>query len=153
MNQIKVSIIIPIYNVEEYLEECLVSALKQTLKEIEIICVNDGTPDRSMDIVNRYAKEDERIVIVEKENGGLSSARNAGLAVAKGEYVYFLDSDDYILEQTMEVLYGEASQNQLDNIYFDAESFFETEDLKEEMAVYVDYYVRKADYSDRKSVV
>ncbi|MBQ2801072.1 MAG: glycosyltransferase [Lachnospiraceae bacterium] len=147
MNQIKVSIIIPIYNVEEYLEECLVSAVNQTLKEIEIICVNDGTPDNSMSIVNRYAKDDSRIVIVEKENGGLSSARNAGIAVAKGEYVYFLDSDDYILEQTMEVLYEEASKYELDNIYFDAESFFETEDLKEEMAVYVDYYVRKADYS------
>lgn len=147
MNQQKVSIVIPIYNVEEYLEECLVSALKQTLKEIEIICVNDGTLDNSMDIVNKYAKEDERIVIVEKENGGLSSARNAGLAVAKGEYVYFLDSDDYILENTMEVLYEEASKYNLDNIYFDAESFFETEDLKEEMAVYVDYYTRKEDYS------
>lgn len=147
MNQIKVSIIIPIYNVEEYLEECLVSALTQTLKEIEIICVNDGTLDSSMDIVNRYAKEDGRIVIVEKENGGLSSARNAGIEVAKGEYVHFLDSDDYILKQTMEVLYEEASKNKLDNIYFDAESFFETDDLKEEMSAYVDYYVRKGDYS------
>ena len=147
MNNIKVSIIIPIYNVEEYLEECLVSALKQTLKEIEIICVNDGTPDASMDIVNKYAKTDDRIIIVEKENGGLSSARNAGMEVAKGEYVYFLDSDDYILEETMEVLYQEASADNLDNIYFDAESFFESEDLKEEMSVYVDYYVRKADYS------
>lgn len=147
MNQIKVSIIIPIYNVEEYLEECLLSALKQTLKEIEIICVNDGTPDNSMDIVNKYAKEDSRIVIVEKENGGLSSARNAGMEAAKGEYVYFLDSDDYILEDAMEVLYEQAHDNDLDDIYFDAESFFESEDLKEEMSVYVDYYVRKADYS------
>lgn len=147
MSQIKVSIIIPIYNVEEYLEECLVSALNQTLKEIEIICVNDGTPDNSMNIVNKYAKEDARIVIVEKENGGLSSARNAGMAAAKGEYVYFLDSDDYILENSMEVLYEQAHDNNLDDIYFDAQSFFESEDLKEEMAVYVDYYVRKADYS------
>lgn len=147
MDQIKVSIIIPIYNVEEYLEECLLSALKQTLKEIEIICVNDGTPDNSMNIVKKYAKEDPRIVIVEKENGGLSSARNAGMAAAKGEYVYFLDSDDYILENAMEVLYEQAHHNNLDDIYFDAESFFESEELKEEMSVYVDYYVRKADYS------
>lgn len=147
MNQIKVSIIIPIYNVEEYLEECLVSALRQTLKEIEIICVNDGTPDASMDIVKKYAKQDKRILIVEKENGGLSSARNAGLEAASGEYVYFLDSDDYILENTLEILYKEASKENLDNIYFDAESFFESEDLKEEMAVYVDYYARKEDYS------
>ena len=126
MDQIKVSIIIPIYNVEEYLEECLKSAVNQSLQEIEIICVNDGTPDNSMDIVKRYAAADHRIVIVEKENGGLSSARNAGLQAAKGEYVYFLDSDDYILENAMEVLYGQASKDALDNIYFDAESFFET---------------------------
>ncbi|MDE5864183.1 MAG: glycosyltransferase, partial [Lachnospiraceae bacterium] len=69
---IRVSVIIPIYNVEKYIEECLLSAMRQTLKEIEIICVNDGTRDDSMQIVRRYAEEDERIVIIDKENGGLS---------------------------------------------------------------------------------
>ena len=90
----KVSVIIPIYNVEDYIEECLVSVLNQTLKEIEIICVDDGTKDSSMEIVERYAKEDDRIVIIHRENGGLSAARNTGLEAATGEYVYFLDSDD-----------------------------------------------------------
>lgn len=147
MQDIKVSVIIPIYDVEEYLEECLVSALNQTLKEIEIICVNDGTPDNSMNIVNKYS-EDTRIVIVNKENGGLSSARNAGLEVAKGEYIYFLDSDDYIAPETLEELYNDAKGNDLDIIFFDAESFYESEKLKKEQAFYADYYIREPIYGD-----
>ena len=137
-----VSVIIPIYNVEAYIEECLVSVLKQTLKDIEIICVNDGTPDNSMDIVKKYAENDDRIVIVNKENGGLSSARNAGLKVATGEYVYFLDSDDYILENTLEKLCSVAKKNNLDSIFFDADSFFENEELQETKKSYVEYYHR-----------
>ena len=145
---LKVSIIIPIYNVEEYLEECLVSAINQSLKEIEIICVNDGTLDHSMDIVNKYAETDRRIVIVEKENGGLSSARNAGMDVAKGEYIYFLDSDDYLVENAMEFLYHQASQNRLDDIFFSAQSFFESEEVKEKNKFYIDYYTRAQEYKD-----
>ncbi len=147
MSEIKVSVIIPIYNVEEYLEECLVSAINQTLKEIEIVCVNDGTPDNSMDIVKKY-QDDERIVVVNKENGGLSSARNAGLAVAKGEYVYFLDSDDYILQECLENLYVDAKKNDLDIIYFDAESFYESKKLEREQAFYSNYYIREPKYED-----
>lgn len=144
----KVSVIIPIYSVEKYIEECLVSVLEQTLKDIEIICVNDGTPDNSMDIVEKYAKQDERIVIVNKENGGLSSARNAGLKVATGEYVYFLDSDDYILENTLERLCNVAEENNLESIFFDADSFFEEEKLMEEKKSYVEYYHRDNACSD-----
>lgn len=143
-----VSVVIPIYNVEEYIEECLVSVLNQTLKNIEIICVNDGTPDNSMEIVERYAKEDERIIIINKENGGLSSARNAGLQAATGEYVYFMDSDDYILNDTLEVLYNEAQENNLDTIYFDADSFFETKELEERHQSYITYYHRTGNYCD-----
>lgn len=145
---VKVSVVIPIYNVEEYIEECLLSALNQTLKEIEIICVNDGTPDNSMKIIEKYAKTDKRIVIVNKENGGLSSARNAGLRVATGEYVYFMDSDDYILNDALEVLYDEAEKNNLDTIYFDADSFFETKELEERHQSYIEYYHRAAKYND-----
>lgn len=147
MSEIKVSVIIPIYNVEEFLEECLVSAINQTLKEIEIICVNDGTPDNSMTIVEKY-KDDERIVVVNKENGGLSSARNAGFAVAKGEYVYFLDSDDYIVPECLENLYNDAKEKDLDIIFFDAESFFESKKLEREQAFYSNYYIRKPKYED-----
>lgn len=139
---IKVSVIIPIYNVEAYIEECLLSAMHQTLQEIEIICVNDGTKDDSMEIVERYAKEDDRIHVIHKENGGLSSARNVGIQNANGEYVYFLDSDDYIAENMLEVLYEEVVKNNLDNIYFDAESFFENDELAVVHKHYRDYYRR-----------
>lgn len=102
----KVTIIIPVYNVEKYLEKCLNSVICQTLKDIEIICVNDGSTDNSQQILKEYAQKDERIKIVDKKNGGLSSARNAGLDAATGEYCYFLDSDDWIELNTLEKLYG-----------------------------------------------
>lgn len=145
---IKVSVIIPIYNVEKYIEECLLSAMRQTLAEIEIICVNDGTKDDSMRIVRKYADEDCRIIIVEKENGGLSSARNAGVKVAKGEYLYFLDSDDYIAENMLETLYEECCRNRLDNIYFDAESFYESPELEVQYKHYKDYYRRPSMFEE-----
>lgn len=138
----KVSVIIPIYNVEAYIEECLTSAIRQTLQEIEVICVDDGSPDGSMEIVERYAKNDERIRIIRKENGGLSSARNAGLLAATGEYVYFLDSDDYIADDMLMTLYTEAKEQDLDNIYFDAEAFYESEELEKKYPIYKDYYRR-----------
>ena len=139
---IKVSVIIPIYNVENYIEECLQSAMRQTLSEIEIICVNDGTKDCSMDIVEKYAQTDSRIVIVHKENGGLSSARNMGIEHAVGEYLYFLDSDDYITDNMLETLYAEVKKHQLDNIYFDAEAFYENEEVERKNRHYRDYYRR-----------
>ena len=91
-----VSIIMPSLNVVSYIEECLQSAINQTLKDIEIVCVNDGSTDKSLNILKKYAKKDNRIVIIDKENGGLSSSRNRGLEKATGEYVLFLDSDDYL---------------------------------------------------------
>lgn len=92
----KVSVIIPVYNVEEYLRECLDSVVNQTLQDIEIICVNDGSPDNSLAILEEYAKKDERIRIINKENGGVSSARNIGIRVANSNYLIFVDSDDTI---------------------------------------------------------
>lgn len=95
MNQ--VSVIIPIYNVEQYLEKCLESVINQTYKDLEIICVNDCSPDNSAEILKKYAERDDRIILVNREkNGGLSAARNSGLEIATGEYIYFLDSDDWI---------------------------------------------------------
>ncbi len=142
----KVSIVIPIYNVEPYLEECLASAIGQTLKEIEVICVNDGSTDNSMDIVRKYAKNDSRICIVEKENGGLSSARNAGMDAAKGEYILFLDSDDWILPETLEEIYEIAVKNDLDNVYFNAAVFYDSDIIKETESGYSNYYKRKGIY-------
>lgn len=149
--EIKVTVIIPIYNVENYIEECLVSVINQTLKEIEIICINDGTKDNSMKVVEEYAKNDERILILDKENGGLSSARNAGLRAARGEYVYFIDSDDYVELNMLEILYKEVIDNNLDNIYFDATSFFETEELARQQENYIDYYRRESIYTEVKT--
>lgn len=145
---IKVSVVIPVYNVEQYIEESLVSTIKQTLKDIEIICVNDGTKDDSMRIVHQYAKGDERIIIIDKENGGPSSARNAGIRRAQGEYIYFLDGDDYIAENMLEVLYDECCKNELDSIYFDAESFFESKELEIQHKHYKDYYRRPSMFED-----
>ncbi len=93
----KLSVIIPVYNVENYLKRCLDSVINQTYKDLEIIVVNDGSTDSSLEIMFReYAEEDKRIKIVNKENGGLSSSRNAGLDVATGEVVAFLDSDNWL---------------------------------------------------------
>lgn len=99
-----VSVIVPVYNVEEELRRCLDSVLVQSLDCIEIICVNDGSTDSSGEILDRYARVDNRIVIINKENGGLSSARNAALPYVKGSYIYFLDSDDWIESDTLEQL-------------------------------------------------
>ncbi len=92
----KVSVIIPVYNVEKYLRECLDSVVKQTLKEIEIICVDDGSTDKSLEILKEYAKKDNRITVITQKNLHAGVARNAGLTVARGEYVHFLDSDDWV---------------------------------------------------------
>ena len=111
-NIIKVSVIIPVYNVEEYIEECVESVVNQTLKEIEIIIVNDGTLDNSMKKIERFLS-DKRIIVINKGNGGLSSARNAGLEIAKGEYISFVDSDDFIDEMLLEKLYKNAENNDI----------------------------------------
>ena len=100
----KISVIIPVYNVEDYLNKCLDSIINQTFKDIEIICVNDGSKDNSLQIVKEYAQKDNRIKIVDKENGGLSSARNAGLEVATSEWISFIDSDDWLDIDTFEKL-------------------------------------------------
>ena len=89
-----VSVIVPIYNVENYLKKCIDSILCQTYSNLEIILVNDGSTDNSLEICNSY--KDDRIIILNKENGGLSSARNSGLEVMTGEYIFFLDSDDWM---------------------------------------------------------
>ena len=100
----KVSVIIPVYNVEEYLQECLDSVVNQTLKEIEIICVDDGSTDNSLEILKEYAQKDNRITVIMQENLHAGVARNAGLSQAKGEYVHFLDSDDWVDKNTYEEL-------------------------------------------------
>lgn len=113
-SQIKISVIIPVYNVEKYLDKCILSVLKQTLKNIEIILVNDGSTDSSAEIIKKYSNKYDNIKVVTKENGGLSSARNAGLAIAEGKYITFLDSDDYITKNYLKNLYDAAERNNSD---------------------------------------
>lgn len=124
----KFSIIIPIYNVENYLSRCLESVINQTLIDIEIICVNDGSYDGSDEIIKQYAKIDDRVKIVEKKNGGLSSARNAGMNIAQGDYICFLDSDDYYERNLCERLYKEVLEHNPDIIAFGANIFPLTKD-------------------------
>ena len=93
---VKVSIIIPVYNVERYLEECMESVLGQTLKEIEIICVNDGSSDGSPGILKEYARRDKRVILIDQENRGYGYAMNRGIERASGEYIGIVEPDDYV---------------------------------------------------------
>lgn len=120
----KVSVIIPVYNTEKYLAECLESCLCQTYRDAEFICVNDGTTDGSVKIIEEYALKDSRVKLINKENGGLSSARNAGLREAKGEWIIFLDSDDKLREDACEKVNAYLSADDSpDILIFWAETF------------------------------
>lgn len=110
----KISVIVPVYNVQQYLEKCVRSLIEQTYKEIEIILVDDGSTDRSGVLCDEMAEMDERICVIHKKNGGLSSARNTGIDYAKGEYLYFVDSDDYIAKDTLKKLYDKIKQEKAD---------------------------------------
>ena len=115
----KVSVIVPVYNVEKYLSRCLTSLINQTLDDIEIILVNDGSTDRSEEIIKEYKRANKNIIYVTKENGGLSSARNFGLVYATGEYVAFLDSDDYVDRNIYKRMYEKARENNSDYVECD----------------------------------
>ena len=114
----KVSIIVPVYNTEPWLRECMDSLVNQTLKEIEIICVDDGSPDNCGKILDEYAKKDTRIIVIHQKNQGVSAARNAGLDVASGEYITFVDSDDYVDLNTYEKMYNLAKKDEIDILQF-----------------------------------
>lgn len=146
MKQPKVSVVVPIYNVEPYLVMCLESLLNQTLKEIEIILVDDGSPDNCPQICDEYAQRDSRIKVIHKKNAGLGMARNSGIEIATGKYIAFLDSDDYVDSNMYEILYNkiETSHSELvfcnnrknlghnkfiDIIEFDKERCFEGNDI------------------------
>ena len=113
-----VSVIVPVYNVERYLEECLDSIINQTLKDIEVICIDDGSTDNSLSILKRYAVKDKRIVILQQENQGAGVARNIGMSVAKGKYLSFLDGDDFFVESLLEDAVLQAEKEQSDIVIF-----------------------------------
>ena len=143
----KVSVIIPVYNVELYIAECLDSVVNQTIMDIEIIVINDCSEDNSWKIVEEYANKDSRFVLEEnKVNKGLSETRNIGLKLAKGDYIYMLDSDDCICPNALEKLYIIATQRDVDGVFFDAKLLFENEKLREKKVGYL--CERKGTYPD-----
>ena len=126
----KVSVIVPVYNVEKYLDKCLDSLVNQTLEDIEIIVVNDGTKDNSQSIIDKYKKKySKKIKSYIKENGGLSSARNYGLKYAKGNYIAFVDSDDYVDLKMFERMYSEAKNNKFDIVVCDTINVYEEKEV------------------------
>ena len=118
-----ISIIIPVYNVEKYLRECLDSVLSQSCSEYEVICVNDGSTDGSLTILKEYAKKIDKIQIIDQKNNGLSGARNAGINEANGDYNLLLDSDDWIEQNTIEILKKHIDGQ--DVLCFNGRRFFE----------------------------
>lgn len=124
-----ISVIVPVYKVEKYLTSCVTSLMAQSYRNLEIILVDDGSPDRSGDLCDTLAAQDERIVVIHKPNGGLSDARNAGIETAKGDYLFFLDSDDTIHEETLEILWKNLKENQVDISVCSYLAYFEGEDI------------------------
>jgi len=150
-----ISVIVPIYNVEKYLSKCIDSILNQTYKNLEIILVDDGSPDNCPAICDEYAEKDSRIIVVHKENGGLSDARNEGLKIAKGEYFYFVDSDDLLPVKSIETVYSLATDNNaqmviagFERFYDDGEVFFSTDSEGEYIKIMNRQEVMKDFYRD-----
>ncbi len=124
MLMVKVSVVIPVYNVEDFLAECLDSITSQTLKDIEIICVNDGSKDKSLDILNGYASKDNRITVIDQENGGHAVATNRGMDLATGKYLFLMDSDDILDLTALEKTFELAEQKQVDFVIFQAINYY-----------------------------
>lgn len=127
----KVSVIVPVYNVENYLEKCLESLAHQTLKDIEIIVVNDGSPDNSQEIIDKYAKKYPTIKSFIKDNGGVSDARNFGIKKAQGKYLAFVDGDDYVAYDMYEKMYQKAESGNFDIVVCDLNYVYEDDRIME----------------------
>jgi glycosyltransferase involved in cell wall biosynthesis len=143
-----VSVIIPVYNIENYLPACLDDILFQTLEDIEVICINDGSTDRSTAVLEAYSRRDKRLVVLQQQNNGQSAARNAGIALARGKYIYFMDGDDLLDRNALKPLFESANSNDMDIICFNGTAFFETEALRKAHGHYSTYYPRNATYPE-----
>lgn len=126
-NESLVSVIVPIYKVEQYIRQCVESIIKQTYHKLEIILVDDGSPDNCGTICDGYAKKDERIQVIHQKNGGLSAARNAGLDIAKGDYIFFVDSDDWISNDTIQKMLAKYEETNADLVLCDICPFYEAD--------------------------
>ena len=127
---VKISVIIPIYNSEKYLSECLESIINQTFKDIEIICINDGSKDKSEKIIKQYAEKDKRIILLNKKNEGAGPARDKGVEISKGEYLSFIDSDDFFHFRTLEIAYNNIKKFNSDVLRFQYFQFKNKNKLK-----------------------
>ena len=117
---VKISVIIPIFNTRKFLNKCLDSLLNQSLTDIEIICVDDGSTDNSLKILKSYANKDDRVKVLTRENNGAGAARNLGLKYVNGKYILFVDSDDWFEEDGLKLLYDKAEQLNVDILLFDS---------------------------------
>ena len=144
----KVSLVVPVFNTEKYLRECLDSLVAQTLGDVEIICINDGSTDSSPAILSEYAQRDPRIRVISQPNGGLSAARNAGLCAAGGEYLLFMDSDDMLEHTAVERLYERASKDRLDLLFYNADCFADSREANKQAKSYTAYYRRSREYGE-----
>lgn len=148
----KLSIIIPVYNVEKYLKKCLNSVINQTLQDLEIICVNDGSTDNSLEILNEFAQKDNRIKIISQKNGGLSCARNTGLKHASAKLVTFIDSDDWIEPETYELAYNAMVNNDADYVVFKVKIVSEYNANHENIEKYLDFKYSGIQNVDQKVI-
>ncbi|OOB79965.1 MAG: hypothetical protein BEN18_02230 [Epulopiscium sp. Nuni2H_MBin001] len=126
----KVSVIIPVYNAQQYLEQCLNSIIKQSLKDIEIICVNDGSTDNSLNIIKEYAKKDKRVKVISQDNQNAGIARNNGLKAAVGEYIHFLDADDWLVGDIYKGIYTLAEAKKSEIIIFNYKTYNQGEEVE-----------------------
>ncbi|MBE6487593.1 MAG: glycosyltransferase family 2 protein [Methanosphaera stadtmanae] len=133
---VKVSVVLPVYNVENYLRDCLDSIVNQTLKDIEIICINDGSPDNSLEILREYEAKDNRITVIDQENGGHAVATNRGLKLATGECLFSMDSDDILELNALELSYNRLKEKDVDFVMFKAINYNDTNDVYYESEVY-----------------
>ena len=141
-----ISIIMPCYNTEQYVEETLKSVLDQSFKDYEIICLNDGSTDDTLEILNRYQKSYPNIRVISSENHGVAYQRNIGVQCAQGKYIYYMDSDDLLRENCLETLYQYAEADNLDVLYFEADSFYETKEIEEAFPQFLTLYHRHKTY-------
>lgn len=147
----KISIIVPIYNVEKYLKQCLDSILSQSFQDFEIICINDKSPDNSLEILKEYAAKDNRIKIINnKKNVGCGVSRNKGIKRAKGKYIMFIDSDDWYEPDALELLYNQIEKNKNDFVIFDYRKYFVGDSSFKSPTKYMSGYLDEVDNPDIK---
>lgn len=147
MEKSTISVVIPTYNVEKYMSECLESLIHQEFKDIEIICVDDGSSDRTVDIIEKYQKLDTRIKLYRNKHEGASKSRNIGTDISSGKYLMFIDSDDMLSDDNaLKIMAEEMEKYELDILLYDGESFFENNDLFMKNQHSVNWYKRKKEY-------